>query len=84
MSWGTKLKWREVDRTPPSRCWCFPQRPDKPWQISNAELVGNYAMSFTWADGHDAGIYTWTFLRGLCPCEQCDAEAAGMQDVYSA
>ena len=60
------------------------ERPDKPWQISGAELVGNYAMSFTWADGHDAGIYTWTFLRALCPCEQCDAEAAGMQDVYSA
>ena len=60
------------------------ERPDKPWQIANAELVGNYAMSFSWVDGHDAGIYTWTFLRDLCPCEQCDAEVADAQDVYSA
>ena len=60
------------------------ERPDKPWQIANAELVGNYALSFSWVDGHDAGIYTWTFLRDLCPCEQCDAEVADAQDVYSA
>jgi DUF971 family protein len=61
-------------------------RPDKPWQIAGAELVGNYAMSFTWADGHDAGIYTWTFLRDLCPCDACEAEALAEDDpgVYSA
>ena len=62
------------------------ENPDKPWQITNAELVGNYAMSFAWADGHDAGIYTWTFLRDLCPCDQCEAEALAADDagVYSA
>jgi DUF971 family protein len=62
------------------------ESPDKPWQITNAELVGNYAMSFAWIDGHDAGIYTWTFLRDLCPCDQCEAEALAADDagVYSA
>lgn len=58
-------------------------KPDKTWQIEGAHMVGNYALGFIWADGHDAGIYTWTFLRALCPCEQCEAEAAVSSDVYS-
>ena len=35
--------------------------------------VGRYALSFEWSDGHDSGIYTYEYLRQLCPC--C-AEAA--------
>lgn len=59
--------------------------PDKTWELQNAFLVGHYALGITWADGHDGGIYTWSFLRGLCPCAQCEAEAmaTGAQDVYS-
>lgn len=58
------------------------QTPQKTWQIESAQLVGNYALAFVWADGHNAGIYTWTMLRSLCPCPQCDAEAqAGSQAV---
>jgi DUF971 family protein len=61
-------------------------RPAATWQVEGAQLVGNYALSFRWADGHDAGIYTWPFLRALCPCDQCEAEAAaaGAPDVFSA
>jgi DUF971 family protein len=33
--------------------------------------VGNYALSFGWSDGHDSGIYTFEYLRKLCPCAQC-------------
>lgn len=60
--------------------------PQKTWQISGAHMVGHYALSFVWADGHEAGIYTWDFLRALCPCPQCDADAlaASERDVYSA
>jgi DUF971 family protein len=25
--------------------------------------VGHYAIAFTWGDGHDDGIYTWSYLR---------------------
>ncbi len=25
--------------------------------------VGNYAVQFTWSDGHDTGLYTWQTLR---------------------
>jgi DUF971 family protein len=27
--------------------------------------VGNYALSLTWADGHDGGIYSFRYLRRL-------------------
>ena len=33
--------------------------------------VGNYALQFSWSDGHDTGIYTFDYLRKLCPCPQC-------------
>jgi DUF971 family protein len=34
-------------------------------EIRNVEQVGNYALSFRWGDGHDAGIYTFRYLRSL-------------------
>lgn len=33
--------------------------------------IGNYALGFTWGDGHSTGIYTFDFLRRICPCPQC-------------
>jgi DUF971 family protein len=33
--------------------------------------VGNYALQFGWSDGHDTGIYTFDYLRKLCPCLRC-------------
>ena len=33
--------------------------------------VGNYALSFTWSDGYSTGIYSFDFLRRICPCAQC-------------
>lgn len=29
------------------------------------EPVGNYALKFHWSDGHDTGIYSWSYLREL-------------------
>jgi DUF971 family protein len=34
--------------------------------ITDMRLVGNYAVKFTWSDGHDTGLYTWPHLRQLC------------------
>jgi len=30
--------------------------------------VGRYALNFTWGDGHETGIYSYQYLRHLCPC----------------
>lgn len=35
-------------------------------KIADVELVGRYALNFRWSDGHDAGIYSFRFLRELC------------------
>lgn len=32
---------------------------------SDLHLVGNYAVSMQFSDGHATGIFTFTFLRGL-------------------
>lgn len=37
----------------------------------SAEGVGKYAIRFKWNDGHELGIYSWQWLREICPCEQC-------------
>jgi DUF971 family protein len=34
-------------------------------------IVGRYAVSIQWSDGHDTGIYSYEWLRALCPCEGC-------------
>ena len=44
----------------------------------NVEPVGNYALSFSWSDGHRTGIYTFEHLRRLCPCPKC--MPAGLQE----
>ena len=36
-----------------------------------AEVVGNYALSFAFSDGHGTGIYSFENLRKLCRCREC-------------
>lgn len=44
-----------------------------------AEAVGKYAIRFQWSDGHELGIYSWQFLREVCPCEECSAARAAQK-----
>ena len=55
-------------QTPPS---LFPMLGVKPLKPERAELVGRYALQIYWNDGHSTGIFSFDFLRGLCPCEEC-------------
>lgn len=41
--------------------------------LRNVEPVGRYGLRLVWADGHDTGIYTFEYLRLICPCEACRA-----------
>ena len=34
-------------------------------RVTDAKLVGNYAIQFTWSDGHNTGIFEYRFLRAL-------------------
>ncbi|HEU4343001.1 MAG TPA: DUF971 domain-containing protein [Candidatus Binatia bacterium] len=39
--------------------------------LNEIRAVGNYAVEFRWRDGHSTGIYTYGYLRSLCPCLAC-------------
>ncbi|GLQ33477.1 DUF971 domain-containing protein [Litoribrevibacter albus] len=54
--------------------------------IEGIEPTGNYALKFTFDDGHDSGLYTWDYLRDLAENQASywhkylsDLEAAGAQ-----
>lgn len=38
-----------------------------------AKAVGHYALQIDFTDGHTTGIYSFDYLRTICPCEQCAA-----------
>jgi DUF971 family protein len=37
-----------------------------------AKTVGHYALQIDFTDGHSAGIFSYDFLRTICPCPQCE------------
>ncbi len=39
--------------------------------IEAARTVGNYALHFSFSDGHTTGIFSFEYLRRICPCEDC-------------
>jgi len=43
-------------------------------RLVSIELVGGYALTIEWEDGHHYGIYNWRYLRALCPCPVCRIE----------
>ena len=40
-------------------------------RMLNVEQVGAYAMRIDWSDGHSTGIYSFDYLRRICPCPEC-------------
>ena len=38
-----------------------------PLKADDAELVGNYALRIRFSDGHDTGIFSWSYLREIDP-----------------
>jgi len=47
----------------------LPGNFSEPLRVVDAELVGNYALKITWSDKHDTGIYSFQYLREICPGE---------------
>lgn len=48
-----------------------PEKVAHDLRAPRAELVGHYALSFAFSDGHGTGIFSFEALRRLCPCEEC-------------
>ena len=70
-------------RCPCAECvdeWTGVPRLDPQKVIAEVEAadflnVGSYAVQFLWSDAHHTGIYTFKFLRDICPCDLCILEA---------
>jgi DUF971 family protein len=48
----------------------LPMYKPKP-RAQAATQVGNYAIQISFSDGHSTGIFSYDYLRTLCPCEEC-------------
>ncbi|HTZ73460.1 MAG TPA: DUF971 domain-containing protein [Candidatus Aquilonibacter sp.] len=40
-----------------------------------AKPIGNYAIQIDFSDNHATGIYSFEYLRSICPCADCAKEA---------
>jgi len=65
---GTEPKKSSYSAAPPND----PFQMYKPaLKMLNVEPMGHYAIQIHWNDGHNTGIYSYDYLRKICPCEQC-------------
>ncbi len=51
-------------------------------RLTDMHLVGNYAVSPHWGDGHSTGFYTFGLLRDRCPCAECTERRAASGDQH--
>jgi DUF971 family protein len=54
----------------PAASAVLPMFKPKP-RAQAATSVGNYAVQITFSDGHSTGIYSYDYLRNICPCPEC-------------
>ena len=52
----------------------FPNLSMGAFEAKDMFKVGRYAIGFKWGDGHETGIYTFDYLRKICPCQACSSE----------
>lgn len=45
-------------------------------RVQDASLVGQYAIQIAFESGHATGLYTFSLLRALCVCEECQARSS--------
>jgi len=51
----------------------LPMFKPKP-RAQSATQVGNYAIQINFNDGHSTGIFSYDYLRSMCPCTDCAKE----------
>ncbi len=61
-----------VGRPKPKTLLPMYEAPVAPTEV---EPVGKYALKFIWNDGHEAGLFSWDYLRNVCDFEQHRQEA---------
>ena len=68
---GEKLRWAcpcaecRGEAGGPGRLSRVKSLPDEELRIHDVTLVGQYALQIGFDSGHNTGLYTFTYLRGL-------------------
>ena len=57
----------------PGRLATTSELTDDQVELAQMEAVGLFGIRPYWKDGHDTGIYGLSFLRAICPCDECTA-----------
>lgn len=50
--------------------------PARSYEVMELNPIGHYAIQPVWDDGHSTGIYSWEYLRLICPEQQPTDESA--------
>jgi DUF971 family protein len=45
-------------------------------ELETVALTGRYALQLGFKSGHATGIYTFRYLRSICPCAECRRSGA--------
>ena len=68
--------------TEPEKTSYSAPQPSNPFQMYkpvlkmlHVEPMGHYAIRIDWSDGHSTGIYSYDYLRKICPCQQCKSSS---------
>ena len=69
---GCKGEWGR-----PGRLAGLEALPEDEFILDDVRAVGTYAIMPVWRSGHDEGIYSWEYLRSLCPCAACRRSSTG-------
>ncbi len=56
---------------PDEEVFYMPDQVSPATLLKDIQAAGAYAVILEWEDGHHFGIYTWAYLRKLCPCDEC-------------
>ena len=57
----------EQAQKPKTRLTVFSKSTEGPISATSAQLVGGYALRIDWSDQHSSGIYSFAYLREICP-----------------
>ena len=76
---GERLRWAcpcaecRGEAGAPGRLSRVKNLPDDELRIRDVTLVGQYALQIAFESGHATGLYTFSYLRAMCDCEQMRA-----------
>ena len=54
-----------MKKEPDASMFIIPLMDANKQKLSDIKMMGDYAISIVWADGHKDGIYNWNYLYSL-------------------